>query len=104
MQKVLKNSLFKEIILLENIVLFLSTTISIVLFLCNISVGYSIFLISNYILYPLILFSFVIGIALKIMKISEYKLELVLFGANLAVSLICFFALLYRFAGVLESF
>ena len=103
MQKVLRNLWLKKIILLENIVLFFATTISTVLFLCNFSAGYAIFLISNYILFLLILLTFVIGFAFKI-KISEYRLELVFFGSNLAVSVICLFALLYRFADVLESF
>ncbi len=104
MEKNLKNDLLKKIILIENIVLLLTTLISTVLFLCGVDAGYSIFMISSYVLYPVILLSFAIGFILKAIETKDYKLNFALFVSNLAVSFVCLLALLYKFADVLEKF
>lgn len=99
-----KNVLIKKIILLENILLLLTTLVSSVLFLCGVSVGYSIFMISSCIFYPLILITFSIGFLIKSAEMSAYKTNFVLFVTNLAVSFVCLSALIYKLADILEKF
>ncbi len=104
MEKTSKNNLIKKAILLENALLLLATVISSVLFLCGVSVGYSIFMISNYILYPLILLTFAIGFILKAVEIRSCKLNFILFVTNLAVSFVSLLTLLYTMGDILEKF
>lgn len=100
----MKNSLLNKIILFENLILLMLSTVSTILFLCGVSVGYLIFMISSYVLYPLILLSFGVGFLLKVIEIKESKLDFILFGANLAISFVCLLAMLTELAGALEAF
>ena len=104
MKPTFKNDLCKTVVFIENILLLFLTTVSTVLFLCEISAGAAIFLCSCYVLYPLILITFVIGLACKWVVIRDYKLNIGLFIANLPVSFLCLLGVLYKFASALESF
>ena len=100
----MKSNLFKKGLLIENIVLLLSTIASAIFFFSNISAGYSILVIGPYVLYPLILLTFLVGLLWKAIKIKSCKSAFILFGVNLAVSLVCQVAILYKIAGALEGF
>ena len=99
-----KNALIKKIILLENILLLLTTLVSSVLFLCGVSAGYTVFTLSNCILYPLILLTFVIGFILKAVEMKSSKLNFIFFVTNLAFSFASLLALLYTMGDILEKF
>lgn len=100
----MKHNLLRRIILAENFALFVISVVSTVLFLCGVSTGYAVFAITNYIFYPLILLTFVVSLLLKAVNFKAYKLNFVLFAANLAVSFICLLASLSKFAAVLQNF
>ena len=102
--KISKDNLLKTIILAENALLLLLSLVSTVLFMANISVGASLFLYSTYALYPIIFITFFVALFLKTVKAKEYKLNFILFGANLATSTVCLIAVLYKLAGALGSF
>ena len=99
-----KANVFKKLIFAEGLMLMLFSLTSIVLFLCGLSVGFSIFLFSNEIIYPLILISFLVGYCLKAIKLKDHVPSLVLFGANLAISFAGMLAFVYKFGGTLENF
>ena len=86
------------------ILLLLSTIASTICFFSNISTGYSILVTGPYILYPLILLTFLVGLLWKAIKIKSCKSAFILFGVNLAVSLASQIAILYKVASALEGF
>ena len=98
------NVLFKRVILFENVLLLLLTVISTTVFLCGPSAGMGIFIYSSYIAYPLILLTFFIALLCKRVVIREYKVNIGLFLANLAISFFGFLAFLYKIADALAAF
>lgn len=104
MEKITKNELIKKVILLENSLLLLATVISSILFLCGVSAGYTVFTLSNCILYPLILLTFAIGFILKAVEMKSSKLNFIFFVTNLALSFASLLALLYTMGDILEKF
>lgn len=100
----MKNSVLKTILFIENIALLLATIASTICFFSNISTGYSILVTGPYILYPLILLTFLVGLLWKAIKIKSCKSAFILFGVNLAVSLASQIAILYKVASALEGF
>ena len=104
MEKSLKHDLIKKIILIENLLLLLMALMSPVMFFSGFRVGYAICVISSYVLYPLILITFLTGEILKAIKIRDYKLNLIFFGVNIVLSLASFLVVLYAVARALVDF
>ena len=105
MESNFKNLLFKRMILIENCLILAISIVTAILSLCDNLYGLTIIIISHiYILYPLILLTFIVACILKAVKFKDYKLNLALFIVNLPTSYLSFAIGLSKFAEGLELF
>ena len=99
-----KNILFKRVILILNLLIFVASTVSAILCLFDNAVGLTVLLCSSYVLYPLILITFAAACILKAVNFKDYRLNFVLFIANLPVSFLVLLVCLYKVAEGLQGF
>ena len=105
MENNFKNTLFKRLILIENCLILAISIVTAILCLCDNLYGLTIIIISQlYILYPLILLTFIVACILKAVNFKDYKLNLALFIVNLPASYLSFIIGFRKFAEGLELF
>ena len=105
MENTLKNTLFKRLILIENLLILAISIVTAILCLCDNLVGLPIIIISQlYILYPLILITFAVAFIMKSVDFREFKLNLSMFILNLPLSILSAAIGLSKAAAALESF
>ena len=104
MENTLKNTLFKRLILIENLLILAISIVSAILCLFGNITGFTVLLYSSYILYPLILITFAVAFIMKSVTFREFKLNLSLFILNLPVSILSAAIGLSKAAAALESF
>ena len=100
-----KVAVFKNIILIENIILpFINAIPALFWIFGDSNVGFYIHLYSTYILYPVIIATFIAALVCRAVKPKQYTVNFILFAVNICITALCFMGILWKLGGVLEGF